>query len=115
MSQYRSVAARMSSARHTTQGKLDKRLERLSEQLSELLGELSDIERMALDCWRHSSLGYEVDHTALTQKPYVSIRKVERVEEVYDVADTLCADEDDGDEERTKAQLAKFLNIGMHE
>ena len=84
---YRSVAARMGNARRTTQGKLDRRLEKIGEHIAEALSELSDHELMALDCWQHGIMPdtYEVDHAAITAKPYVSIRKVERVVEEYDV------------------------------
>ena len=81
MQTYRSVAARMHKASGVTQGKLDHRLERLGEQISERLSELTDMERLALDCWQHGIMPntYEADHHALTTQPYVSIRKVEEV------------------------------------
>lgn len=84
---YRSVAARMGNARRTTQGKLDRRLEKLGERIGEALSELSHLELMALDCWKYGIMPdtYEVDHAAITAKPYVSIRKVERMVEEYDV------------------------------
>jgi hypothetical protein len=87
MSTYRSIAARMGNARGLTQGKQDKKLERLGELIGETLAQLTDDERMALDCWRAGIMPdtYEVDHAALTDKPYVSIRKVERWTEEYDV------------------------------
>lgn len=86
MQTYRSVAARMRNANLDTQGKLDRRLERLGEQISERLGELSYTERQALDCWQYGILPdvYEVDHHALTEEPYTSIRKVERVIEDFE-------------------------------
>ena len=67
LSTYRSVAARMSNARSSTQGKLDRRLEQLSERIAETLGELTDDELMALDCWKDGVVPglYEVDHAAL--------------------------------------------------
>lgn len=37
MKTYRSIAARMENAKASTQGKLDRRLERLAEQISERL------------------------------------------------------------------------------
>jgi hypothetical protein len=87
MTTYRSTAARMGNAHRATQGTLDKQLIKLSEQISEALSELTDMERMALDCWQDGVVDdtYEIDHDAITAKPYVSIRKIERVTEEYDV------------------------------
>ena len=44
---------------------------------------------MALDCWKDGYVPglYEVDHAAIVEKPYVSIRKITRWTEEYDVAD----------------------------
>ena len=113
LSTYRSVAARMGNARSSTQGKLDRRLEQLSERISEALGELTDNELMALDCWRDGVLPglYEVDHAAIVEKPYVSIRKITRWTEEYDVADMVSEDIDDVDKivERSR-HLNKFLS-----
>ena len=96
LSTYRSVAARMGNARSSTQGKLDRRLEQMSERISEALGELTDNELMALDCWRDGVLPglYEVDHTAIVEKPYVSIRKILRWTEEHDVATNSIAKRD---------------------
>ena len=114
LSTYRSVAARMGNARSSTQGKLDRRLEQLSERISEALGELTDNELMALDCWRDGVLPglYEVDHAAIVEKPYVSIRKITRWTEEYDVADMVSEDIDDVDKiaERSR-HLNKFLSL----
>ena len=87
MSTYRSVAARMGNARRATQSKLDKQLERLDELIGETLSELTDMERMALTCWKVGVVDdtYEIDHDAITAKPYVSIRKIGRWTEEYDV------------------------------
>jgi len=87
MSTYRSVAARMGNARRATKGKLDRQLEKLGETISEALAELSDVERVALTCWKMGVMPdtYEVDHEAITARPYISIRTVERVDEEYDV------------------------------
>lgn len=95
MQRYRSVAARMRNTKLSTQGKLDRRLELLGEQISERLSELTDTERQALDCWKDGIMQgtYEVDHHALTEKPYTSIRKVERVIEDFEP--------DDADTEKT--------------
>lgn len=95
MQRYRSVAARMRNTKLSTQGKLDRRLELLGEQISERLSELNDTERQALDCWKDGIMQgtYEVDHHALTEKPYTSIRKVERVIEDFEP--------DDADTEKT--------------
>ena len=114
LSTYRSVAARMSNARSSTQGKLDRRLEQLSERIAETLGELTDDELMALDCWKDGVLPglYEVDHAALVEKPYVSIRKITRWTEEYDVADLAPEGIDDVDKiaERS-SELNKFLSV----
>ena len=114
LSTYRSVAARMGNAKSSTQGKLDRRLEQLSERISEALGELTDNELMALDCWRDGVLPglYEVDHAAIVEKPYVSIRKITRWTEEYDVADMVSENIDDVDKiaERSR-HLNKFLSL----
>lgn len=120
MSTYRSVAARIAGAKASTQGKLDRRLERLGEQIGECLGELSDQELQALDCWKPGIMPdtYEVDYDAITERPYISIRKVQRYDEEYDVAErrALLKAPDTRTEEqkaRDSAKLAKFLsNIG---
>lgn len=77
---YRSLAARMGNAGHSTQAKLDRRLEKLGEQVSETLEQLTDVERMALTCWRNGIMPntYEIDHEAITDRPYVSLRRIER-------------------------------------
>jgi hypothetical protein len=114
LSTYRSVAARMGNARSSTQGKLDRRLEQLGERIAETLSELTDSERMALDCWRDGVLPglYEVDHAAIVEKPYVSIRKITRWTEEYDVADMVSEGIDDVDKivERSR-HLNKFLSL----
>ena len=117
MSTYRSVAARMGGAKASTQGKLDRRLERLQESISERLSELSVQEREALDCWKYGIMPdtYEVDHDAITERPYVSIRKVRRYDDEYDVAErrALLKKEDtrtDEQKARDSEQLCKFLN-----
>ena len=114
LSTYRSIAARMGNARSSTQGKLDRRLEQLSERIAETLGELTDDELMALDCWKDSVVPglYEVDHAALVEKPYVSIRKITRWTEEYDVADLAPEGIDDVDKiaERS-SELNKFLSV----
>jgi hypothetical protein len=114
LSTYRSVAARMGNARSSTQGKLDRRLEKLSERISETLSELTDNELMALDCWRDGVLPglYEVDHTAIVEKPYVSIRKITRWTEEYDVADM--GQPSDSDRDTTAASnslLKRFMSV----
>jgi len=87
MSTYRSIAARMGNARASTLGKLDRQIERLGELIGETLGQLTHAERMALNCWRPSIMPdtYEVDHEAITDRPYISIRRIERMTEEYDV------------------------------
>jgi hypothetical protein len=114
LSTYRSVAARMGNARSSTQGKLDRRLEQLGERIAETLSELTDSERMALDCWRDGVLPglYEVDHAAIVEKPYVSIRKITRWTEEYDVADMVSEDIDDVDKIAERSRyLNKFLSL----
>ena len=117
MSTYRSVAARMDNARRSTQGKLDRRLEKLGERIGEMLDQLTDDERMALDCWKDSIMPdtYEVDHAAITDRPYVSIRKVERWTDEYDVderkAQIKQAElEQQQDNTADKARLKSFIN-----
>jgi len=115
MSTYRSVAARMGNARRSTQGKLDRRLERLGEQISETLAQLTDMERMALNCWKDSVMPdtYEIDHAAITDRPYVSIRKVERVTEEYDVDELKAqkkAAKQGMDSDADKTRLKSFIN-----
>ena len=99
MSTYRSIAARMGNARGRTIGKLDRQLERIGELIGETLCQLTDEERMALNCWKAGIMPdtYEVDHTAITDRPYVSIRKVERITEEYT--------EDERKEELKQAKL----------
>jgi len=117
LSTYRSVAARMANAKPRTQGKLDRRLERLGEQIAERLGELTDLERMALTGWRDGIIAgtYEVDHEALMEQPYESIRRIDRWTEEYDPADY----ETEADETASPSnqsisdQLAKFLRMGL--
>lgn len=114
LSTYRSVAARMGNARSSTQGKLDRRLEQLSERISEALGELTDNELMALDCWKDGMLPglYEVDHAAIIEKPYVSIRKITRWTEEYDVADMAQpSDNNTGTAVAESSLLKKFLSV----
>ena len=116
MSTYRSIAARMGNARGSTQGKQDKKLERLGELIGEMLAQLTDDERMALDCWRAGIMPdtYEVDHAALTDKPYVSIRKVERITEEYTEdehkAQLRRDKEEANDDTAGNARLRSFIN-----
>ncbi|MDB0070989.1 hypothetical protein N9792_03730 [Planktomarina temperata] len=114
LSTYRSVAARMGNARSSTQGKLDRRLEKLSQRISETLSELTDNELMALDCWRDGVLPglYEVDHTAIVEKPYVSIRKILRWTEEHDVADMVQPSDNNTDTTAAeRSLLKKFLSV----
>lgn len=108
---YRSVAARLGNARTATQGKLDRRLEKLGEQISETLAQLTDIERSALTCWRDGLMPdtYEVDHDAITDRPYVSIRRIERVTEDFDAVEDQHKVVDDGDRSRLKAFVSKYI------
>jgi hypothetical protein len=72
---------------------------------------------MALTCWKDSIMPdtYEVDHDAITDRPYISIRKVERVDEEYDVDELremkrLSKQEaaEEGDRSRLKAFISKL-------
>ena len=113
MSTYRSLAARLQNARPRTQGKLDKQLTRLDERIGEALGELSDNERMALTCWRDGVIdgGYELDHKELTERPYVSIRRVERWTEEYSLDERKQIEDDDAASEVVMSSgLRGFLN-----
>jgi len=101
----------MGNARHSTQGKLDRQLERLGEDLGVILGQLTDQERMALTCWRDSVMPdtYEVDHDAIIAKPYISIRRIERVTEEYDV-DELKALNKQNNETGDTGRMKAFIN-----
>jgi hypothetical protein len=110
---YRGLAARMANARSRTQGRIDRRLEQLGERIGIALEELTDMERMALTCWKEGVMEgtYEVDVDEITEKPYVSIRRVDRWTEEYDLT------EDNAEEEEattasdtTSEQLRYFLN-----
>lgn len=114
LSTYRSVAARMATARASTHGKLDRRLERLGEQIAERLGELTERERMALTGWRDGIIAgtYDVDHEALMAQPYESIRRIDRWTEEYDPTDcettqTVSA------LSSPNSELLKFLRMGL--
>lgn len=116
MGLYRQMAARMSTARPGTQGKLDKRLERLGEHISQLLGELDGMELSALSFWRESITPdtYEIDHDAITARPYDSIRRVERIQEEYDIRELKAAERAERDQVTTTphftAELKAFLS-----
>ena len=116
MGRYRQTAARMSTARPGTQGKLDKRLERLGEHIGELLGELNDMELSALNFWRESITPdtYEIDHDAITARPYDSIRRVERILEEYDIRELKAAEiarDQVTTTPRDAARLKAFLSL----
>jgi len=112
MSTYRSIAARMASAKSRTQGKLDRRLESLGDKIAEQLSELSGNELQALTCWKDGIMPdtYEIDHDAITEKPYISIRRIDRWDEEYDVAErkALLKAGDERDETQKKAGAAKL-------
>ena len=117
MSTYRSVAARFSNARGKTMYKLDQRLDSLSEDICLCLEELTDQERSALNCWKDSILPdtYELDHDALTAQPYVSIRRIDRWDEEYDVAERKAqlrgkSTTPEPIDPKSSEQLRKFLN-----
>lgn len=104
MRKYRRLAARTGSRKHSTEIKQHNQLEDIWEDINLKLNELSDMEREALTCWKSGTVSgtYEIDYDALTSKPYVSIRKVERVtEERY----TKKSDRDAQDE-RVRAAIS---------
>ena len=109
---YRGLAARMANALARTQGRIDRRLEQLGERIGIALEELTDMERMALTCWKEGVMKgtYEVDVDEITAKPYVSIRRVDRWTEEHD----LTGEYDKGDTQSvsnpTNEQLRAFLN-----
>ena len=109
---YRGLAARMANVRAGTQGKIDRRLEQLGERIGIALEELTDMERMALTCWKEGVIKgtYEVDIDEITSKPYVSIRRIVRWTEEHD----LTVDYDNSDTQSvsnpTSEQLRAFLN-----
>ena len=94
MSTYRSMAARMHNANTKTQAKLDNAMILLSERIGELLRQLTDTERSALSCWQNGTIPntYCVDHDALRTKPYISIRRIERIYEAEDICDDTSDD-----------------------
>ena len=114
LSTYRSVAARMATARARPRGKLDRRLEQLGEKISERLGELTFNERMALTGWQDGVVPgvYEVDHDALTAQPYESIRRIDRWTEEYDPADYETTQSVSASSS-PNAELLKFLRTGL--
>lgn len=118
MATYRSIAARMENAKAVTQGKLDRQLERLNEKIGERLGELTDMERIALTCWQYGVVPgtYELNHAEITDRPYVSIRKIDRWNEEYDVtakkASLKSQNVQDSEREETgSAELRAFLSL----
>ncbi|EDM69427.1 hypothetical protein RAZWK3B_12589 [Roseobacter sp. AzwK-3b] len=117
LSTYRSIAARMTNAKVSTQGKLDRRLEALAERIAESLSELTTMEREALTCWKHSSVfdgQYEVDYDAIIERPYVSIRRIDRWDEEQDDTDAepeLSTEGQEARRKRDKTKLDAFLRI----
>ena len=112
MGTYRSLQARMFGAKHGTQKKIDNTLEGLGERIAEL----SEQERSALDCWQEGIISgvYEMDREALMEKPYRSIRLIMRWDEENDTHEMTAAEQQQDDPthvEKTKQQLAAFLNI----
>ncbi len=90
-------------------------MEKLGELIGETLGQLTDSERMALNCWKDSVMPdtYEIDHHAITDRPYVSIRKIERITEEYDVDELKAlkkAAKQGMDSDADKARLKSFIN-----
>ena len=69
---------------------------------------------MALDCWKDGVLPglYEVDHAAIVEKPYVSIRKITRWTEEYDVADMAQPSDHDTDTTASRKQLVEEVSVG---
>jgi hypothetical protein len=109
---YRGLAARMVNARSRTQGKIDRRLEQLGERIGIALEELTDIERMALTCWKEGVTKgtYEVDVYEITAKPYVSIRRVDRWTEEHDLTEDYAEEAATAASNTTSEQLRYFLN-----
>lgn len=83
MRTYRRLAARTGSRKHSTEVKLHDRLDDIWEDMNLKLNELSDNGRSALTCWKSGTVSgtYEIDYDQLMSKPYVGIRRVERVTE----------------------------------
>lgn len=115
MQTYRSLSARMGGAKHSTRAKIDRTLEAIGESIGEKLGELSDGERSALTCWQDSIVpdSYELDVEQLLEQPYVSIRKIDRWDEVRDLSDTYTEEDTVSEEQQQKRseQLSAFLRI----
>jgi hypothetical protein len=110
---YRGLAARIANARARTQGKIDRRLEQLGERIGIALEELTDMERMALTCWKEGVMKgtYEVDVDEITEKPYVSIRRVDRWTEEHDLTEGNAEEEEATTaSDTTSEQLRYFLN-----
>ena len=110
---YRGLAARMANSRAGTQGKIDRRLEQLGERIGIALEELTDMERMALTCWKEGVTKgtYEVDVDEITAKPYVSIRRVDRWTEEHDLTEDYAEEEETtAASNTTSEQLRAFLN-----
>ena len=109
---YRGLAARMANARSRTQGKIDRRLEQLGENIGIALEELTDMERMALTCWKEGVTKgtYEVDVDEIIAKPYVSIRRVDRWTEEHDLTEDYAEEEATAASSTTSEQLRYFLN-----
>lgn len=114
ISTYRSVAARLANAKASTRGKLDRRLEKLSEKISERLGEVTEYEMLALNCWQNGIIPgtYEIDHEAVTTKPYESIRRISRWTEEYDVVPRI-ENEPTKTSEEGRALLQSFMRLGL--
>ena len=110
MATYRSIAARMQNAKASTQGKLDRRLEQMAEQIGERLEELTEQERRALCCWQDGKMPgtFEIDHAEITERPYVSIRKIERWTEEIDRKQERDAERETADA-GSSAKLKDFL------
>ena len=110
---YRGLAARMANPRARTQGRIDRRLEQLGERIGIALEELTDTERMALTCWKEGVMKgtYEVDVDEITEKPYVSIRRVDRWTEENDLTENYAEEEETTTaSDTTSEQLRYFLN-----
>lgn len=119
MTRYRRLSSLMERSSYATQGAIDRRLEALGEEIAERLSELSDLERVALDCWKDGvERGfYEIDVEALMERPYRSIRRVTHDTFEYDVAEqkALKRDVEQQSTEPTSSEdserLDKFLRM----
>lgn len=115
MQRYRRLMSEMANANRRRQGRIDRQLERLGEEIAEKLSELSPAERDALDCWQDGvERGFfEVDIEALMERPYRSIRRIDRRVYEYDTEEQVAlkraAKDSPGLSPKQAELLQKFL------